>query len=96
MVSEIMSLCVSSFLSLDSDNTDNGLQGPITEEILFRSCILGTAAMYGRSRRYLIFVTPLYFGIGIATNDLLYFLLLSDTFECSTCTSCIRNIRPGR
>lgn len=44
----------------------NYVVGPITEELSFRSCILATAALYGRGKRYLIFVTPLYFGIGEA------------------------------
>ncbi|KAK9898725.1 Abi-domain-containing protein [Cystobasidium minutum MCA 4210] len=44
----------------------NYVVGPVSEELLFRSCILGTAAMYGRGRKYLIFVTPLYFGIAHA------------------------------
>ena len=42
----------------------NYVVGPITEELVFRSCVIATAALYGRSKRYLVFVTPLYFGIG--------------------------------
>lgn len=40
-------------------------QGPITEELVFRSALIATAFLAGRSRRHLIWVTPLYFGIGL-------------------------------
>ena len=46
----------------------NYIVGPITEELVFRSCVVATAALYGRSKRYLVFVTPLYFGIGGLTR----------------------------
>lgn len=53
----------------------NYIAGPVTEEILFRSCIIGTAAMYGRSRKYLIFVTPLYFALAHAHHAYEYYVL---------------------
>jgi len=45
----------------------NYIIGPVTEELVFRSCIIATAATLApRSKAYLIFVTPLYFGIAHA------------------------------
>ncbi|EIN12707.1 Abi-domain-containing protein [Punctularia strigosozonata HHB-11173 SS5] len=48
-------------------NTWTGLRnfvfGPITEELVFRSCILAAYHLAGASKRFMIFVTPLWFGL---------------------------------
>ncbi|KZT39280.1 Abi-domain-containing protein [Sistotremastrum suecicum HHB10207 ss-3] len=41
----------------------NYLAAPITEEIVFRSCILAVGISSGRSSRSLIFLSPLWFGV---------------------------------
>ncbi|KAI0641398.1 CAAX protease self-immunity-domain-containing protein [Trametes meyenii] len=41
----------------------NYVIGPITEEIVFRGCILGVYHMAGASRTKMIFLTPLAFGV---------------------------------
>ncbi len=40
------------------------LQGPITEEVVFRACILAVYHMAGVSRKKMIFLSPLAFGVG--------------------------------
>ncbi|CDO71063.1 hypothetical protein BN946_scf184844.g67 [Trametes cinnabarina] len=42
----------------------NYLLGPLTEEIVFRACILAVYHMAGASRSKMIFLTPLAFGFG--------------------------------
>ena len=42
----------------------NYISGPITEEIVFRSCVLAVYHMSGASRRRMIFLGPLSFGFG--------------------------------
>jgi prenyl protein peptidase len=42
----------------------NFVVGPLTEEAVFRGCILALHALAGFSKKQLIFATPLYFGIG--------------------------------
>jgi prenyl protein peptidase len=42
----------------------NFIIGPLTEEIVFRGCILALHSLSGFSKKQLIFLTPLYFGIG--------------------------------
>ncbi|KAF8323006.1 uncharacterized protein EI90DRAFT_3282145 [Cantharellus anzutake] len=58
---------------LDVVNTYSSLQGlrnyiiaPITEEIVFRACILSVSRMAGASWQRMIFVTPLWFGVAHA------------------------------
>lgn len=41
----------------------NFVIGPVTEEIIWRSCILSVHHFSGASKKWLIFGTPLYFGI---------------------------------
>ncbi|CAO1615246.1 unnamed protein product [Jaminaea pallidilutea] len=41
----------------------NFIVGPLTEEFIWRSCILAVSAYSGSSRSWLIFGTPLYFGL---------------------------------
>lgn len=41
----------------------NFVVGPLTEEIIWRSCILSVHHFSGASKKWLIFGTPLYFGI---------------------------------
>lgn len=43
-------------------------QGPLTEELVFRSALIGTAWLHGRSWKHLVFITPLYFGIGASAS----------------------------
>lgn len=50
----------------------NYVVGPITEEFIFRGCILALHALAGMSKKKLIFISPLYFGIG-ACSLLLFF-----------------------
>jgi prenyl protein peptidase len=40
-------------------------QGPITEELVFRSCILAIYQLAGASKKFMIFATPLFFGLGV-------------------------------
>ena len=40
------------------------LQAPITEEVVFRACILAISMMAGASWRRMVFVSPLWFGVG--------------------------------
>ncbi|TGZ83364.1 Abi-domain-containing protein [Ascodesmis nigricans] len=42
----------------------NYVVAPITEEIVFRACIVPLQILAGRSSKVVIFVSPLYFGIG--------------------------------
>jgi len=42
----------------------NFLVGPLTEEVIFRGCILALHSLAGFNKKQLIFLTPLYFGIG--------------------------------
>ena len=39
-------------------------QGPITEEVVFRACFLAVYHMAGVSRKKMIFLSPLAFGVG--------------------------------
>ena len=39
-------------------------QGPITEEVVFRACVLAVYHMAGASRKKMIFLSPLVFGVG--------------------------------
>jgi prenyl protein peptidase len=41
----------------------NYIIGPITEELTFRACVLAVYLAHGSSKRTMIFVTPLYFGV---------------------------------
>lgn len=43
---------------------DDTRQAPLTEEIVFRSCMIAVAQLSGASHKHLIFVTPLWFGLG--------------------------------
>ncbi|KAM0787853.1 hypothetical protein ACM66B_003906 [Microbotryomycetes sp. NB124-2] len=52
------------FLSLQG--LRNFVWGPLTEEVLFRSCIITLSALAGVSRPKLVFLTPLYFGLAHA------------------------------
>lgn len=40
------------------------LQGPITEELLFRSCILSVSILGHLPASWLVFGTPLWFALG--------------------------------
>lgn len=42
----------------------NYVVGPLTEEVVFRGCILGLHALAGASKTAQVFATPLYFGFG--------------------------------
>ena len=39
-------------------------QGPVTEELVFRSCVIASCVLCGASTRWMVFGTPLWFGIG--------------------------------
>ncbi|KAI5479216.1 hypothetical protein MNV49_003910 [Pseudohyphozyma bogoriensis] len=41
----------------------NYIVGPLTEELVFRSCIIAVSKLAGMSKSQMIFLTPLYFGI---------------------------------
>ncbi|KAK4053236.1 CAAX prenyl protease [Microbotryomycetes sp. JL221] len=41
----------------------NFVWGPLTEEVVFRTCIVSMSSLSGMSRTQLVFVTPLYFGL---------------------------------
>ncbi|SDA04710.1 BZ3501_MvSof-1269-A2-R1_Chr3-1g05190 [Microbotryum saponariae] len=45
----------------------NYIVGPWTEELVFRSAIISISALGGWSKKQLVFLTPLYFGIGQST-----------------------------
>lgn len=47
----------------------NYLVGPITEEAVFRGCVLSLHALAGFKKMSLIFATPLYFGIGTSVSS---------------------------
>lgn len=42
----------------------NYVIGPLTEEVIFRGCLLALHALAGMGKTELIFATPLYFGVG--------------------------------
>lgn len=46
----------------------NASQGPLTEEVVFRSCIVPVSALAGMSKTQIIFLSPLYFGLGRHTR----------------------------
>lgn len=46
------------------DASLNTKQGPVTEEIVFRACILAIYHVAGASRSKMIFLSPLWFGVG--------------------------------
>lgn len=50
----------------DPSLNTHSLQGPITEEVVFRACILAVYHMAGSSRTKMIFLTPLAFGVGMS------------------------------
>lgn len=50
--------------SKESADIASRLQGPLTEEIVFRSCIVTVSALAGLSKKQIVFLSPLYFGIG--------------------------------
>ncbi len=39
-------------------------QGPISEELVFRSCIIAVYALSGKGWKWLVFGTPMWFGVG--------------------------------
>lgn len=39
------------------------IMGPLTEELVFRSCIIAVSYLGGISKRQIVFLTPLYFGL---------------------------------
>jgi prenyl protein peptidase len=41
----------------------NFVIGPLTEEVIFRGCILALHTLAGFNKKHLVFLTPLYFGI---------------------------------
>lgn len=43
----------------------NFVIGPLTEEVVFRGCILALHSLAGFNKKQLVFLTPLYFGIGM-------------------------------
>lgn len=47
-----------------ADALFNLWQGPVTEEIVFRACILAVYHVAGASRSKMIFLSPLWFGVG--------------------------------
>ncbi|BEI90218.1 uncharacterized protein CcaverHIS019_0302880 [Cutaneotrichosporon cavernicola] len=48
----------------------NYLVGPVTEELLFRSCIIGVSILGGLPASWLVFGTPLWFGLAHAHHAL--------------------------
>lgn len=51
----------------DPSLNTHSLQGPITEEVVFRACMLAVYHMAGSSRTKMIFLSPLAFGVGTST-----------------------------
>ncbi|GAA5928846.1 CAAX prenyl protease [Sporobolomyces koalae] len=41
----------------------NYIVAPLTEELTFRSCVVGLSSLGGWSKKHLVFVTPLWFGL---------------------------------
>ena len=46
------------------------VQAPLTEEIVFRSCMIACAQLAGASVKHQIFITPLWFGLGESSLSL--------------------------
>ena len=44
--------------------TENALEAPVTEEVVFRACILAVYHLAGCSQKRMIFLSPLWFGLG--------------------------------
>ncbi|KAJ9100968.1 hypothetical protein QFC19_005364 [Naganishia cerealis] len=42
----------------------NCVAGPVSEELVFRSCIIAVYQLGGFSNKFLVFVSPLWFGVG--------------------------------
>lgn len=42
----------------------NFVAGPVTEEVVFRSCVVGTMAMSGAGMKKLVFLSPCWFAVG--------------------------------
>lgn len=69
-------LCRESFLFVPGSKLEGGrgrageltsayrAQGPLTEELVFRSCIVAVSLLAGFSKKEIVFLTPLYFGFG--------------------------------
>jgi prenyl protein peptidase len=47
------------------------LAGPMTEEVVFRAAIVPLHVVAGRSRTWIVFVDPLFFGLGKLHSSLL-------------------------
>lgn len=47
-------------------------QGPITEEVVFRSCVLAVYSLIGASKPVMIFCSPLVFGLGTSSGCRFY------------------------
>jgi len=57
-------------MELDQSASADLTQGPLTEELVFRSTILSVSILGGLSTRSLIFGTPLWFGLAHAHHAL--------------------------
>lgn len=56
--------CCMSVVVIVIDASFDSKQGPVTEEIVFRACILAIYHLAGASRPKMIFLSPLWFGVG--------------------------------
>lgn len=69
-------------------------QAPITEEIVFRACLLAIADLSGASLYHKLFITPLWFGVGASWsfNASNFFLRVSSTtsFTQHTCITLMK------
>ena len=55
----------SSVLDPDPGKADSRrAQGPLTEELVFRSCIVAVSHAAGFSKSQIVFLSPVYFGFG--------------------------------
>lgn len=60
------------------------LKGPISEEIVFRSCVVAVSLLGGQSPAKIIFLSPLYFGIGEYYSNAISLLPFSNVNISST------------
>lgn len=74
----------------------NYIIGPLTEEVIFRGCVLAVHDLAGIGRNKLIFLTPLYFGIGECPFSHVRQCRCRYNSPHSPSSSCVRIICQGR
>lgn len=85
-----MNLTDSDIPRLNFETFKTIIYAPLCEEIMFRSSFLSMMMMYGYSKSESIWITPLFFGIGMSRFRYKLFSRLLLTFEeISPLTSCI-------